>query len=58
MNLLLGLIIKKYNDSESTLATHVLNNNDYESTQATLDQNWAHERYRQLRLCIEIGMCL
>ena len=46
--------IKKNNDSEST---HILNTDD-ESTQATLDLNWAHEHYRQLRLCIEIGMCL
>ena len=39
-------------------ATHAFKNNDYESTQATLDQNWGHERYRQLWLCIKIGMCL
>ena len=43
----------KNNDSESTHATHFLKT-EYESTQATLDQNWAHERYRQLRLYIEI----
>ena len=36
MNLLLGLIFKKYNDSESTHATHFLKNNDYESTHMRL----------------------
>ena len=45
------------NDFESTHATHFIKT-DYESTQATLDQNWAHDRYRLLRLCIKIGMCV
>ena len=60
--LTLAIYVLKNNDYESTLATHVSKTkgyesthatlffNDYESTQATLDQNWAHERYRQLRL--------